>query len=128
MTGYTDTFGGSTLQAAQVAYAAVSLSANLPLFWPPFCTGTQQPCARLMDVTPTGAGLAVLLPDARLAGLGQDVFFSNPGAYSYTVQDSTGGVVATIAPGTQRYIYLIDNTTAAGTWRTILMEIGRAHV
>lgn len=124
MAGFTDVFGGSTLQAAQVAYAPVALSASLRVYWPAFCTGTQQPCARLMDVTPTGAGLVVLLPDATLAPLGQDVFFSNPGAYSYTVQDYSGATVAVITPGTQRYLYLIDNTTSAGGWRSILMGVG----
>ena len=124
MTGFTDVFGGSTLQAGQVAYAAVGLSANLATYWPPFVTGTQQPCARIMDVTPTAGGFALRLPDATLAAAGQDVFLGNPSAFSYTVQDSGGNAIATIAPGTQRYLYLTDNTTSNGVWRSILMGVG----
>ena len=124
MTGFTDVFGGSTLQAGQVAYAAVGLSANLATYWPPFATGTQQPCARIMDVTPTAGGFALRLPDATLAAAGQDVFLGNPSAFSYTVQDSGGNAIATIAPGTQRYLYLTDNTTSNGVWRSILMGVG----
>jgi len=121
---FTDVFGGSPVQPSVVAYAPLALSANISTFWPALATGVQQPLARIMDVTPTGVGFAVLLPVALQAGAGQDVFFNNPGAYSYTVQDSTGSPIAVISPGQQRYIYLTDNTTAAGTWRSMLFAVG----
>lgn len=118
--GYTDQFGGSTINPAQVAYASLSLAANISTYWPPFATGTQQPLARIMDINPTVAGLVLRLPDAIIATLGQDVFFNNKGANSFSVADINGNVVATIAPGALRYIYLKDNTTNNGLWESIL--------
>jgi hypothetical protein len=119
-TGYTDQFGGSTINPAQVAYASLSLSANLSTYWPAFATGTQQPLARIMDIVTTVAGVVIRLPDAVIATLGQDVFFNNKGANSYQIADIGGNVIATIAPGALRYVYLIDNTTNNGLWTSVL--------
>jgi hypothetical protein len=124
MTGFTDVFGGSTVQPSNVSYSAVALSASIPTYWPPYAVGVEQPLSRLMDVTASTVGLAVRLPDATLAGLGQDVFFNNPGANTYSVQDSSGNSVATVAPGQQKYIYLVANSTSAGSWRSILFGVG----
>lgn len=127
-TGYTDTFGGSPVQPADVSYAAIALAASINVYWPPFATGTQQPLARLMDVTPSAASLTITLPDARQAGAGQDVFFNNLGADTYTVLDNAGNSVATIAAGQQKYFYLADNGTQAGTWRVTLFGVGAASL
>lgn len=125
MGGLVDLFGGSTVQAAQVSYASVTISADTPTYWPPYAqAATQQPLARIMDVVATAAGLSVLLPDATLAGPGMDVFFTNPGANAYTIKSATGSAIATVAPGATRYIYLSDNTTISGTWRTVLFGVG----
>lgn len=125
MTGFTDRFGGSTLQAAEVAYAAVALTlAATPTVWPSYATGGVQVAARLMDVSPSTTGLSLNLPDATLTGPGQDVFVSNPGSASFVLQDFMGNPLATVQPGQQRYLYLTDNTTQAGTWRSILMGVG----
>jgi len=124
MTGLVDVFGGSTVQPSNVAYASVALSATIPTYWPAYVVGTQQPLARLMDVIASITGLSIQLPDATLAGLGQDVFFNNPGSNTFTVQDSSGNPVATIAPGQQKYLYLSDNSTPAGVWRVTLFGVG----
>jgi hypothetical protein len=124
MTGFTDVFGGSTVQPSNVAYASVALSTSILTYWPPYVTGTQQPLARLMDVIAASSGLTINLPDATLVGLGQDVFFNNPGSNTFTVKDSGGGVVATIAAGQQKYLYLSDNSTSGGTWRVTLFGVG----
>lgn len=124
MPGLTEVFGGSTVQPSNVAYSAVSLSATIQTQWPPFATGTTQPLARLMDVAASSAGLSVKLPDATLAGKGQDVFFNNTGSNSYSVTDVGGNAIATIAAGQQRYIYLTDNSTSNGSWRSMLFGVG----
>lgn len=127
MTGFTDRFGGSTLQAAQVAYRAVALTADLELLWPAFAD-EDTVCARLMDVTPSAGGFSIYLPDATLSGKGQDVFFYNPSAYSFTVKDYDGNTIATVSAGTQRYVYMTSSATAAGVWRSILMGVGSSAV
>jgi hypothetical protein len=128
MTGLTDVFGGSTVQPSNVAYASVALSATIPTYWPPFVTGTQQPLARLMDVTASAPSLAIKLPDATLVGLGQDVFFNNPGVDTYSVQDSGGNVIATVSAGQQKYLYLSDNSTTNGVWRVTLFGVGTSSL
>ena len=123
-TGYTDTFGGSPVQPSNVAYAAVALSASINAYWPAFVTGSQQVLARIMDVTPSAGSLTITMPDARQAAAGQDVTFTNLGAYTYTVLDNSGATIASVAPGQQKYLYLTSNSTAAGTWRTVLFGVG----
>lgn len=123
MTAFTDRFGGSTLQAAQVAYRQVNLTANLVTLWPPYATADNY-LARLMDVNCTVGSLTFALPDATLVGTGMDVLITNTGSQSFTVVDFAGNTIATIAPGVQRYIYLASNATQAGTWRTVAFGVG----
>lgn len=122
---YTDVFGGSTVQPADVQFRAVGLSANIVTVWPVFATTGNQ-LARIMKVTPSAGSLTVELPDARLTSAGMDVTFDNPGAYSFEVLDATGGVVATVSPGAVKYFYLSDSSTEAGTWRVVLFGAGSA--
>lgn len=119
MPGFTDPFGGSTLQAAQVAYRVVALTADVTLVWPANSQSATDYVARIMDVTATGA-YAITLPDATLVSPGQDVFFANRGAQAFTVKDAAGNALATIAAGAIRYFYLQVNTTAAGAWASVL--------
>ena len=121
--GYSDVFGGSSVQPADVGFRAVSLSANLVTVWPSFATTGNQ-CARIMKVTPTVGSLSVSLPDATLTTAGMDVLFDNPSSFSFTVLDFTGGVVATVAAGQVKYVYLSDSSTQAGTWRTTIFGVG----
>jgi len=123
MTGYSDVFGGSSVQAADVQFRAVALSTSIYTVWPAFAT-TGNECARIMKVTPSAGSLAVNLPDATLTSNGMDVLFDNPGAFAFTVYDYAGGTVATVSPGEVKYLYLSDNSTAAGTWRVTLFGVG----
>jgi hypothetical protein len=123
MSGYADVFGGSTVQPSEVQFRAVALSANLVTVWPAFATSGNQ-CARIMKVTPTAGGFSVSLPDATLTSAGQDTLFDNPSSYSFTVLDFAGNVVATVAAGQVKYLYLSDNSTQAGTWRTTIFGVG----
>jgi len=124
---YTDVFGGSSVQAADVQFRAVALSASIYTVWPAFAT-TGNECARIMKVTPSVGSLGVNLPDTTLTSNGMDVLFDNAGAFSFTVYDYAGGTIATVAPGEVKYLYLSDNSTAAGTWRVTLFGVGAASV
>jgi hypothetical protein len=123
MTTYTDPFGGSTIQPSQVSYQAIALSANIVLSWPEDSSdaSTDPIFARLTDVTPSGGGFSIQLPDARRVSSGYDGFFSNLGASSYTIRNAAGNTIATVAAGEVRYIYLQSNATLAGTWRSFNM-------
>jgi hypothetical protein len=127
MPSYTDPFGGSTLQAAQVAYRAVALSASIVTVWPPFATATTY-LARIMDVTPSAGSLTITLPEATLVSQGQDVFFTNKGAQTYTILDSSGATVATVAAGQVKYLYLTSNATDAGEWSVLILGVGSSNL
>lgn len=124
MTSFTELFGGSTLQAADVSFSSIAMTGDLDTFWPPAAVGANQPLPRLANVTADGAGYTFSLPDARQVSTGQDFFFFNTGAESIIVATFAGVPLATVAPGEQRYFYLTDNSTAGGGWTTILMGAG----
>lgn len=122
MTVYTDPFGGSTVQPAQVSYAAIALTADATLAWPADSYSSDTLVfARLCDVTPSSSGFALTLPDARRVSAGYDGFFNNRGGQAFTVESADGATVATVAAGEVRYVYLVNNATEAGTWRSFNM-------
>lgn len=123
MPGFTDVFGGSTVQPSDVQFASVALSASILTYWPEYAT-TGQVMARIMKVSASAASLTISLPNATLVSGGQDVLFDNSGAETFTVLDFSGATIATVAAGAVRYFYLSDNSTSAGTWRTTLFGVG----
>lgn len=114
---YTQIFGGTTIYPSDVSYLSLALTADTALDWPLESNTLLQPAARIIDVTPTGA-YAISLPPADETGVGQTILFNNLGPSTITVKNSVGGTLLSIAQGEQWQIYLTDNTTAAGTWRT----------
>lgn len=121
--GFTNVFGGSTLQPSRVAYRAVALSANVSLSWPQVATDNNY-VARIMEVAPSGAGLALTMPPANAVSPGEDVVWTNRGAQSYTVKDYAGSTILTVAAGEVKYLYLTDNSTTAGVWRSATLGVG----
>lgn len=115
MTTFNDPFGGSTVQPADVSYRAVALTADVTLVWPPQSETPTDFVSRIMDVTPTGA-FAITMPDATAQSTGFDIIFLNKGAFTYTVKDSSGATLTTVAAGQVKYLYLTNNTTTAGVW------------
>ena len=123
MTSFTDVFGGSTVQPADVGFRAVTLTASITTVWPPFATSGDQ-LARIMKVDASAGPFSVTLPDATLASAGQDVIFDNAGSNSFNVLDAAGNSLATLTAGQVKYFYLAGNATAAGTWRITLFGVG----
>ena len=124
---YTDVFGGSTVQPSDVQFSEVALSASILTYWPSYAT-TGQVLARIMQVSASAPSLTISLPEAPLAGAGQDALFDNTGAETFSVLDFAGNVVATVDPGQVKYLYLSDTTTSAGTWRVTIFGVGAAAV
>ncbi len=114
---FTQVFGGTTLYPSNVSYLALALTADTSLEWPLESNTLTPVAASIIDVSPTGA-YAVSMPDATLTGVGQTVLFNNLGPSTITIKDAGGGTLLSIAAGTQWEVYLVDNTSAAGTWRT----------
>lgn len=120
MAGFLDRFGGSSVQAAQVAFRAVSLAANAVTLWPPYAK-SDTVLARIMQVVALGGERTLTLPDATLASPGQDVFVNNVGSFAVTVLNAAGQSLAAVTPGQVKYFYLADASTPAGQWRVVLL-------
>lgn len=113
---YTQVFGGTTIYPSDVSYLALTLSADTTLEWPLESNSNENPAARIIDVTPTGV-YSIIMPPADQTGTGQTILFNNLGPQAVTVKNSAGATLLSMGQGEQWQIYLIDNSTAAGTWR-----------
>lgn len=125
---YVNPFGGQPASPAYVGYRAFALAANVVLYWPWNNNDSSEVVARLMDVTPSSGSLTITLPSALEAGKGESVIVRNLGGSSFNILDNSGGVVAVVPPSSVYFIYLTDNTTAAGTWRAIMFGAAGSSV
>ena len=117
--GYTDVFGGELIFPSQISYLELTTSVDVTLQWP-----TEQQItggdvvADVMDITASNPSLNIDMPSALVTGTGNKTTANNVGGQTFTIRDSTGGTIQSVAPGEQWVIVLTDNTTAAGTWTT----------
>ena len=118
MTTYTNTFGGTNIYPSDVSYRYVSLTIDQALDWPLETAPTNDVVASIMDVNATTTSLVITMPDATEAGTGQTVLFNNVGSNTFTVKTSTGTQICAPTSGSTFQIYLTDNSTASGTWRS----------
>jgi hypothetical protein len=128
MPTYTDVFGGANIYPSEITYSAVALSADIVLSWPEETSTNTNLATRIMDVTPSGAGFSVYLPEANKTATGNTVLFNNRGGSSFTVRNSAGTQVAVVDSGELWQVYLASNTTAAGTWRALAYGVGTSTV
>lgn len=127
-TTYTDVFSGRNVTPAFPQYSAISLSSNITLSWPAQFQNLNSVVSVIMDITPTGDGFTITMPTAQEAGTGVAFTINNPSGHSFNLLDSTGALIVTIASTTARIIWLINNSTAAGTWRTLPGSAGGSSV
>jgi len=119
MTVFTQIFGGTNISPSDVSYASVTLSQAITVFsWPVETSSNQNLIANIMDVTSSNATYKLQMPSALQASTGAVILFNNPGLNAFVVTDSQGTTILSAAPGTTWQLYLTDNTTAAGTWRS----------
>lgn len=124
MSGYTDVFGTDTIPPAGQAYASATLSANTQFYWPEM-PGSANILTSILDVTATGS-YSLALPNATQVSTGRDCVIYNVGATTFTITDTGGNILFTLGSGIAVYVYLIDNSTANGTWRTFTYGAGTA--
>lgn len=115
---YTNTFGGTTIYPSDVSYRYVSLTIDQALDWPLEAAPTTNVVASIMDINATTTSLVITMPDATEAGTGQTVLFNNVGSNTFTVKTNTGVQICAPTSGSTFQIYLTDNSTASGTWRS----------
>jgi hypothetical protein len=119
MTIYNDVFGGANIYPSEISYSAIALSADVVLSWPEETSTNVNLATKIIDVTPSAGGFSIRLPAANKTGTGNTILFNNRGSHTFTVRDSAGTQVVTVASGTLWQVYLSNNTTAAGTWRSL---------
>jgi hypothetical protein len=64
------------------------------------------------------------MPPATSVSTGQSVLIRNIGAYSFTVVNTSGTTIVSIASGIAQYIYVTNNSTINGTWGTVTFGAG----
>jgi hypothetical protein len=119
MTVYQDVFGGANIYPSEISYSAIALSVDVILSWPEETSANVNLATKIIDVTAATAGLSIYLPAANKTGVGNTILFNNQGSNTFTVRNSVGTQVITVPAGTLWQVYLSDNTTAAGVWRSL---------
>lgn len=117
--GYTNIFGGSPVKSALETYLQLSLTANTTLVWPVDNANSVNVVADTIDVTPSSSGFTITLPSALQGSLGATCVINNlSGSFTFSVLNAGGSTILTCAVGTVWFLYLADNSTANGTWRS----------
>ena len=116
---YTDVFGGANIYPSEISYSSIALSADVVLSWPEETSTNVNLATRIIDVTPSTAGLSIVLPDANKTGTGNTILFNNKGSHTFTVRNASSVQVVTVAAGTLWQVYLTNNSTAAGSWQSL---------
>lgn len=116
---YTDVFGGANIYPSEISYSALTLTVDVTLSWPEETSTNVNLATKIMDISASSAGLSIYLPDANKTGTGNTILFNNVGAQTVTVRNAGGTQVVTVAPGTLWQVYLTNNSTANGTWRSL---------
>lgn len=116
---YTDVFGGANIYPSEISYSALALTVDVTLSWPEETSTNTNLATKIMDISASSAGLSIYLPDADKTGTGNTILFNNTGAQTITVRNAGGTQVVTVASGTLWQVYLTNNTTANGTWRSL---------
>lgn len=117
-TTYVNTFGGTNIYPSDVSYRYVSLTIDQVLDWPLETAPSTDVVSKIMDVNATTTSLVITMPDATEGSTGETVLFNNVGANTFTVVTNTGTVICAPQSGTTFQIYLTDNSTVSGTWRS----------
>ena len=122
-----DAVAGTPVNPSRLSLNIIALTANLTLDWPWVNQDTDDVVAYVNRVTPDAAGRTITMPAGNQAPAGQDQLFQNIGADSFEVLDANGGSIATVLPGVAVYVYLVDNSTVAGTWQIFTFGAGSSQ-
>lgn len=124
MTSYTNTFTGAPIQVTPTSYRAFTIAVDTELSWPENNEDNANTTADTMEVTASAASLSLTMPPANEVSNGKACLVRNVGANTFTVKDNAGGTIQSIAAGNVFWIYVKDNSTAAGTWSAFQFGTG----
>lgn len=123
MTSYLNPYTGQTISPSQVGYEELTIAVDTVLEWP-INGNTDNVVANIIEVNATVASLDLFMPPATQVSLGQSTLIRNIGANAFTVVDTSGNTIVSIASGIAEYIYVTDNSTINGVWETVTFGAG----
>jgi hypothetical protein len=122
---FIDTFGGSNVYPSDPTLLSITTAVSLTLAWPiEQARAGDLVVANIIEVTATAGGVVINLTDARQASKGYTTLFNNLGANTFTVKDAGGNTLLTVASGQVWQLYLSDNSTVNGVWKTFQYGVG----
>jgi hypothetical protein len=124
MTGYTQVFGSTTIYPSKQTFLSLAMSTDQTLVWPIEQQVSGNVVADIIEVNASAGSLSITLPDARQVSTGFTALFNNVGSNTVSIKNSTGTVLVSLTNGTAWQLYLSDNSTAAGTWKTFQYGAG----
>ena len=124
---YVSPFTGTIVTPTDVSYYYLAFGTNQTLYWPATVNPTQVPAARIIDCVASASGLTISLPQGSQGTVGADILFRNLGNYAFTIQNSDGSGSFQVPLGISKYVYLVDNTTTAGSWNNVTFAAGASY-
>lgn len=118
MTSFSSVFGVGTTLPSNVGYLALNPTGDVTLAWPKETAPSPNLLATIIDVNAGALAVNLVLDDATQGSTGSEFLFNNLGAANVAIKNNAGATVLVLAPGLAWVVYLADNTTAAGVWRT----------
>ena len=118
MTTFTQVFGGGTVAPSQVSYNDFILTAAVQLQWPLETQPNTNLASQIIDIDAASTGsYSLTLPPASQVGVGSFLIINNKSTYNQSIFNNAGQVIITsLAPGAIYFLYLTNNSTAAGVW------------
>lgn len=118
MTSYQNIFTSGVISPAIDSYVSYTLTGTLHVVWPQETAPNSNLAAQIIEISVATAGsFAVQLPPANMVSVGQFLLFNNLSAFNQAIYDNSGStIIAAIAPGAIYFLYVRDNSTAAGVW------------
>ena len=119
MGGYSSVFGGTAVKPSLPQYEALTIGETTAMVWPLETIEGVPYVAAQIDVTATATGLQLQMPPANEGSTGVACIITNVGTDSFTLTDTSGNAIQTIAATVSYVITLTDNSTLNGTWRSV---------
>lgn len=123
MTSYVNPYTGQTISPSQVGYEQLTVATDTILQWP-INGNTDSVVANIIEVTATATGIDLYMPPATSVSTGQSALIRNIGVNAFTVVDTSGNTIVSIASGIAEYVYVTDNSTINGSWETVTFGAG----
>jgi hypothetical protein len=118
MTTFTNIFGGGVISPAQASYVDYILTAPITMVWPQETQPNSILAAQIIDIDVASTGsFSLTLPPANMVSVGQFLVINNKSSFNQAIFNNSGAIIiAALAPGAIYFLYLTNNTTAAGIW------------